>query len=856
LFVNSGRHFDLTVRQRHCIVLLQRWLLFILVCVSLAPSGLAVGTPGENPPEQQEKRQPSELPTDTLPKTRSQTSSTPAKISQPAARRYKTDVSRNLHRNSLPRQSDLKQAKSVSKNSPEMFGPFKPGHDEAAIKANAQIKAAVPTHPRAVLKKGNQFLVMDESGLMPIDQPFGYGLYRDDTRYLSEWDIRLNGLSLTPLYESTADGYAGHFAYSNAAYAPNPTRKIPEQKLLVQRDVVINDNIYERITVSNYDVDALDGQLTIQYSADFADMFEVRGMPRKARGKLLPSQIADSKKQVSLSYEGVDKEVMKTQISFLGQTPTAIDGNQATFDFTLKPKSVYVIETVINTNFRQPRIDPLSDELLPEPQKHYSFEANKTIADNEYFGWRNQGTRVSTDNDTFNRLLERGYRDLYILRQQTPKGECLSAGIPWFAVAFGRDEDVTGRELVAFVPSLARTILEILASYQGTKYDDLTEESPGKIMHELRLGEMARNAEVPFRPFYGSVDSTPLWIILFGTYVDWTGDIDFLKMRWQNILSALDCLDRESEKTGYLIYGEKKTSIMYNQGWKDSVDSITEENGQIAPLPIAVCEAQGYLYWAWRRAARMAELVGDKRTAEKLDQKSADLKERFVKDFYMPNNRYVALALDGNGKPCNVIASNAAHLLATGILDEDKSLEVADKLIGQDLFCGWGIRTLSASEAAYNPISYHNGSVWPHDNAAAVEGLCKVGRSADGVRVMDALFEAAQGHLNLRLPELFCGFSKSFSKTPIWYPVSCEPQAWSAGAMFMMLNASLGLVPDAVNHQLIVRKPHLPPFLSSVRMTDIHIGNDRATLYFSRSVGKTTCLIDKKSDGLKVIIDY
>jgi glycogen debranching enzyme len=717
------------------------------------------------------------------------------------------------------------------------------------------IKAAIPDHPRAVLKNQNQFMVMDECGLMPVASPYGYGLYRDDTRYLSEWNMSLNGLELTPLYESTADGYAGHFVYANRAYAPNPTRQVPQQKLLVQRDVVINDHVYERVTIQNYDVSPLEGELTVKYAADFADMFEVRGIPRKHRGELLVPKIDDPKRQVVLSYKGLDGQVMKTKISFMRQTPSSINGSEASFQFSLAPKAIYAFEIIISTNLNETEFDPLPDELLSEAQKKYSFERNKFIADDDYFNWRSQGTSISTDNDVFNRLLERGYRDLYILRQQTPKGECLSAGIPWFAVAFGRDQDIAGRETVAIMPTLAKNILEILASYQGTKYDEETEESPGKIMHELRLGEMSRCFEIPFRPFYGSVDSTPLWIILLGDYVDWTGDMEFLHKHWNNVLSALDYLDRDL-KNGYLVYGLRRNSIMFNQGWKDSLDSIMDEHGQTAGLPIALCEVQGYLYSAWRSSAKMAEYIGDKQMAQKLNGRADDLKSRFAKDYYDANMRYVALALDGNLHQCRVVASNPGQLLATGILDPATDNAVADKLLSQNLFCGWGIRTLAEDELAYNPISYHNGSVWPHDNALTVEGLCKIGRATDGMRVMSALFEAAQGHLNLRLPELFCGFSKQFSKsTPIWYPVSCEPQAWSAGAMFLMLKSSLGLVSDAVNHQLTIRKPYLPPFLSTVRIANIRVGSETATLYFARSVGKTACTIDKKSEGLKVVVD-
>jgi len=843
------------------IVLFLLALLLIAECPTLAVGTPTEGQAEEGPTTTETTRELPKTPRQGLPKSSSEKATVSGAPAKPQTRTkgVRAQNIRTIQSQTRP----LRNQRPVPSTTPTSEAPttVEPSAstgqgDEIVKKAQTlSIKPAIPDHPRTVLKNQNHFLVMDESGLMPADSPYGYGLYRDDTRYLSEWDLSLNGKSLTPLYESTADGYAGHFVYANRAYVPTPTRKVPEQKILIQRDVVINDRVYERVTLENFDLDPIEGELVVKYSSDFADMFEVRGFPRKHRGDLLVSKIDDSKRQVTLSYKGLDGQIMRTKISFMRQAPTSIDGTEAHFQFNLRPKSTYTFEAIISTNFNQQEFDPLTDESLSDAQKKYTFERNKFIADDDYFNWRSQGTSISTDSDVFNRLLERGYRDLYILREQTPKGECLSAGLPWYAVAFGRDQDIAGRETVALMPTLARNILEILASYQGTKYDEETEESPGKIMHELRLGEMARCMEIPFRPFYGSVDSTPLWIILFGEYVDWTGDVDFLRQHWNNILSALDYLDRDSQ-SGYLRYGMKRNSIMFNQGWKDSIDGITDEHGKIASLPIALCEVQGYLYSAWRSGAKLAERLGDKQTAQRLNGKAEDLKHRFSKDFYVPTERYIALALDGNNKQCAVAASNPGHLLSAGILDSQTDNAVADRLLAQNLFCGWGIRTLADDEAAYNPLSYHNGSVWPQDNALIVEGLCKVGRVNDGMRIMSALFEAAQGHLNLRLPELFCGFSKQFSKaSPIWYPVSCEPQAWSAGAMFLMLKSSLGLVPDAVNRELTIRKPYLPPFLSSVRIANIRVGPDMATLYFSRSGGKTSCTIDKKSDGLKVVVE-
>lgn len=714
------------------------------------------------------------------------------------------------------------------------------------------IKAAISDHPRAVLKNGNHFLVMDETGWMPIGSDFGYGLYRDDTRYLSQFDLSLNAHGGTHLWSSTKEGYNGHFIYTNAEYAPAPKVTVGRQKLMINRDVVIKDLLMDRTVITNFDTDSVDGEVEINYSADFADMFEVRGMPRRKRGQLLPV-VVENNEQVMLSYKGLDGQVMKTKLNFVREKPFVVNATSAKFKFHLQPKGVYIIETAISTNFKEPELDVLADEKLGEGQRKYTYVAQKAKADADYIAWRAATAQVRSDNPKFDDLVDRDFRDLYMLRQKTPKGDCLAAGTPWYAVAFGRDQEITAKETLAFAPSLARSVIEVLAAYQGTVSDTATEEAPGKIMHELRLGEMARCKEIAFRPYYGSVDATPLWLVLLGEYADWTGDIDFVKAHWNNVKSALTSLDSEAS-AGYLVYGGKAGAALSNQGWKDSSDSIMDARGQLAKAPIALCEVQGYLYSAWRSTAKLATKVGDDALAKSLNAKADSLKIHFNSDFYSPQRHYVAIALDKDNHRCDVVSSNPGHLLYTDVLDSDKVAPVADHLVGMDMFTGWGIRTLSAFERAYNPISYHNGSVWPHDNAMVVEGLCKVGRGADGMKVMDGMFEAAQGHFNLRLPELFCGFSKRFSETPVWYPVSCEPQAWAAGSLFLMLKSGLGLQPDAFNHQLNIVNPQLPSFLNSIKLSNLKVGADTVTLSFKRDHDKIICTVDQKSDGLKVVV--
>jgi glycogen debranching enzyme len=495
---------------------------------------------------------------------------------------------------------------------------------------------------------------------------------------------------------------------------------------------------------------------------------------------------------------------------------------------------------------------PLFDaDSVPEVAKKWTFESQKAAVESEYQEWRNTGTIIETDNADFNKLCERNFKDLFILRQPTPKGECLSAGIPWFTVAFGRDQDITAHETLPILPDMTREILSVLASYQGTKSDDVTEERPGRILHELRLGEMARCKEIPFRPYYGTVDATPLWLSLLSQYVQWSGDLDFARKLWPNVESALAYLDSETADSPYLVYGKKKGALS-NQGWKDSVDSVMYSNGELAKPPIALSEVQGYLYEAWHRTAALAKQLGHAELSDKLSAKADALQKRFQSDFWMPESHYMAEALDGDGKQCNVISSNPGHTMAAGINTEAQNLQLADKIYHADMNSGWGIRTLSAAERAYNPLSYHDGSIWPHDNAMVIEGLCQVGRKKEAGILSGGIFKAALSQPDYRLPELFCGFSQNYSDKPIWYPVSCSPQAWAAGSMFLMLESMLGLRADALHNTLYVSSPLLPPYLKSVTMRHVRVGANSVDLQFTRQGAVTKCDVINKTGNLKV----
>lgn len=701
------------------------------------------------------------------------------------------------------------------------------------------IKAAVLNHPRLVLKNGAHFLVLDETGLMPVGANHGYGLYKDDTRYLSALNFWLNGNNPVLLSASTEQGYAGRFIYGNAT---DKVSGASEQQVMLQREIVISDGVHERITLKNFGNNPVNVDLGIEYSADYADMFEVRGIGRKARGQLKLPEMVFINGSV-LSYTGLDRKVMSTRIVFSEQ-PKAIQKGRARFQLDLNGQQSKTIEMSVSTAL---------DTEFGDASKPSTYDVEKRLADQSYESWREGTATVTTGNTDFNRLLERSVRDLYILRQPTPRGNCLAAGIPWFAVGFGRDQEITSIQTMMFFPDLAKDVIEVLAAYQGTKVDEYTEERPGRIMHELRLGEMARLREIAFVPYYGTVDATPLWLVLISRYFDQSGDLEFVKRHWTEIELALQYLETES-KSGYLSYGGKADAALSNQGWKDSDDSVMYGNGKLAKQPIALCEVQGYFYSALSKIARLAERLGKKEMALDLGSRASRLKEQFIRDFWIKDKNCFALALDGDGKQCDVVSSNMGHLLSTDMLSTEQADLVADALLKDDMFCQWGIRTLSSSEFAYNPMSYHNGSVWPHDNAMIVEGLSHIGRTRDANRVTTGLFETAKYRSDLRLPELFCGFSKSFSERPVWYPVSCAPQAWAAGSAFQMLSSILGLVPDAAIGVLSVRHPTLPSWLNWVEVKGIRVGKGSCDLKFQLVDGKTICTVTKETGELKVVI--
>ncbi|HEV7810353.1 MAG TPA: hypothetical protein VGO64_07125, partial [Candidatus Limnocylindrales bacterium] len=498
-------------------------------------------------------------------------------------------------------------------------------------------------------------------------------------------------------------------------------------------------------------------------------------------------------------------------------------------------------------------VDPATIPLFPEPPRIAIDEGSSA-----YHAWSRSTTTIQTDHELFNLTVGRSLADLRLLMNDGPGPDqrYLAAGVPWFTTLFGRDALIASLQALPFRPQIAMETLSVLAAYQATEVDDWRDAEPGKILHELRIGEMAGAGELPHTPYYGSVDSTPLWLIVFGAVWDWTGDRAFLDGLWPNALRALEWIDRwgDLDGDGFIEYQRRSSRGLLNQGWKDSVDAIRDRTGGRPEMPVALAEVQGYVFDAKRRMARLARVRGDDEHARRLEAEAEALRVRFEEAFWVEDLRYYAMALDGTKRPLDAIASNAGHCLWSGIVSPTRARDVADRLTSPAMFSGWGIRTYAEGQPGYNPIGYHTGSVWPHDTSLIAAGLKRYGFEDESNRLVGQMFQAAQHFDEYRLPELFCGFDRDESVLPVPYPVACSPQAWAAGASFLFLETMLGLRAHAGSGELELHHPVLPDWIGKVTLTNLRIGDASVDLLFHRWRGTTSAEVLRKVGDLSVTI--
>jgi glycogen debranching enzyme len=675
-----------------------------------------------------------------------------------------------------------------------------------------------------VLKHGDTFAVYDRRGDI---EPLGkgtQGLYHREARYLSLWVLRLDHdrpllLSSTVREDnaSTATDLTNpDFYKEGGVIVPRGTLYISRSKFLWE------GSHYEQFHIVNYSLSSVDLTFSIQFAADFADIFEIRGIKRAKRGRLLPEELEED--HVVLSYEGLDGIIRRTVIHCTPK-PHRITPSEIFLSASLQPKeSRHFFVTVSCHSSRNGSPSRISFDAAVQKSTQELRQAEASIC------------RIYTSNEQFNDWLNRSAADLLMMITQTPYGPYPYAGVPWFSTAFGRDGIITALETLWVNPGIARGVLAYLAAHQANEVDYESDAEPGKILHETRQGEMAALKEVPFGCYYGSVDATPLFVMLAGAYYRRTGDLPFIKAIWPNILKALEWIDRygDMDHDGFVEYSRRSPKGLVHQGWKDSNDSIFHSDGELAEGPIALCEVQGYVYAAKRRAARLAAALGFDEQAGILQAQARTLRVRFEKAFWCEDLGTYALALDGKKQPCRVRTSNAGHCLHTGIANYEHAEQVTRALLSEDFYSGWGIRTVSAREVRYNPMSYHNGSVWPHDNALIAQGMARYGFHEAAARILNGLFDASIFMDSHRLPELFCGFPRQPAQGPTLYPVACSPQAWAAASVFMILEACLDITIRGHRPLVLFRKTFLPQSLHRIEMRGLQVGEATVDLAVHR----------------------
>ncbi len=664
-----------------------------------------------------------------------------------------------------------------------------------------------------VLKHGETFAVFDRYGDIQPLEAFTHGLYHEGTRYLSHLELFLG--DERPMFLSSTvkeDNAALTVDLTNLDVSENGRVVLRRGTVHILRSRFLWDGVcYEQVHLAHYGLEPIALDLSFRFDADFADIFEVRGTTRQRKGKRLPSEVSAS--DVTLAYEGLDGVVRRTRVRW-DPMPDRLTENEAVFSRRLAPKEEVTLAVTIACERNGCHLPAFSYDQA-------CVRANQAIQDNMA-----QDCEVTTSNWQFNNWLQRSRTDLHMMITETPQGSYPYAGVPWFSTPFGRDGIITAMEYLWVNPGVAKGVLHYLSATQATDTDPARDAEPGKILHESRLGEMAALGEIPFGRYYGSVDSTPLFVMLAGAYYERTGDREFIRSIWPNVELALAWLDQygDGDGDGFVEYARQSKNGLVHQGWKDSHDSVFHHDGRMAEAPIALCEVQGYVYAAKLSAAVCAEALGFMEPAQRLRAQAQAVQTRFEQAFWSDSLSNYALALDGSKRPCLVQASNAGHCLFAGIASEAHARRVAETLLSPTMFSGWGVRTIGDREVRYSPMSYHDGSIWPHDNAVIAMGMARYGMTELALTILHAMFDASL-YMDLnRLPELFCGFSRREGEGPSLYPVACSPQAWSAGAAYMLLAAVLGLSIDAGAKRVAFRRPVLPNFLEELTIRGLRVG--------------------------------
>jgi len=695
-----------------------------------------------------------------------------------------------------------------------------------------------------VLKQGDTFGVFDHHGdIRPVGMK-EQGLFHEGTRFLSCFILRL-GRGDPHFLSSTVkeDNAILAVDLTNPDIRAGETVLVPRGTLHLFRSIFLWEGVcYQRLRLRNYGSARVETAYSLRFNADFADIFEVRGTQRARRGAPLPPLVSGG--TVVLGYEGLDKIVRRARLEF-APAPELLTPSDAQFQLALEPHEEVVFYLTISCE-----VDART------PNRALGYDLAIARATESLQELKERRSEIYTANVEFNDWVNRSHADIDMMVTWTPHGLYPYAGVPWFSTPFGRDGIITALQTLWINPNIARGVLQYLAATQADETIPEQDAEPGKILHETRRGEMAALHEIPFGRYYGSVDSTPLFVLLAGAYHERMADREMAESLWPHVESALNWIDHHGDRDGdgFVEYFRATPEGLAQQGWKDSHDSVFHANGELARGPIALCEVQGYVYAAKRGAARMAVTLNRMDVADRLTHEAELLRRRFEDAFWCEDIGTYALALDGEKQPCKVRTSNPGHCLYAGIVSQERAQRVAATLLDTPSFSGWGIRTVASGESRYNPMSYHNGSVWPHDNALIGAGLARYRMKDAVVRIMGGVFDTSLFIDMHRMPELFCGFPRRPGEGPTLYPVACSPQAWAAGSVFLLMQACLGLRIEAAMGRVNLYYPLLPEFLEKVRIRGLRVGASSVDLSFRRVGDDVAVNVLGRTGNLEVVV--
>jgi glycogen debranching enzyme len=694
-----------------------------------------------------------------------------------------------------------------------------------------------------VLKHGATFAVFDHYGDIKAGGLGEEGLYHEDTRYLSCLVLELEGsrpFFLGSTVRDENDQLA--VALTNPDLLDEGLVRVPLGTLHIALKKFLWQGVcYQQLQVKNHGLVAVETSLALHFTADYADIFEVTGRKRKARGEGLPPEVTEA--SVILGYRGLDGVVRRTILEFSPQ-PSLLTNSTARLDLSLQPQQEASFYLTVGCE-RQPAISRL-----------LAFDDARTEAESDLERYNAWSCHLHTSNGEINAWVSRAVSDLHMMTTELPTGPYPYAGLPWFNTSFGRDGIITALACLWLRPSLARGVLAYLASTQATEVIPEQDAEPGKILHETRNGEMAVLKEVPFGHYYGSVDATPLFVLLAGAYYERTGDRAFVETLWPHLEAALLWIDGYGDRDGdgFVEYHRQSTNGLLHQGWKDTEDAVFHADGTLAHGHIALCEVQGYVYAARRAASALAAVLGLGRQATELAQQAEALRQHFERAFWCEELSTYALALDGDKRPCRVRTSNAGQCLFTGIASPARARRLAHTLLCPESFSGWGVRTVATSEARYNPMAYHNGSVWPHDNGLIAQGLARYGLGSLALQLWTGMFDAGRYFDLHRMPELFCGFPRAPGEGPTLYPVACAPQSWSAASVFLLFQACLGLEINGAEAQIYLIRPHLPASLGELRIHNLEVAGATVDLLLVRHEQDVGVNVLRRNGDVQILV--